>query len=115
MVTEKIAKSRKQSQLEMLMESQLLGADVEPWVVEYAFIPWARQWRFDFAWPSKKVALEVEGGTMVAGGSRHTTALGFEMDCEKYNTAAVRGWRVLRVTGRHVKEGIALVWVQEIL
>lgn len=55
-----------------------------------------RHWRFDFAWPSDKLALEVEGG--IHSGGRHTSAKGFKSDMEKYNRAACLGWRILRVT-----------------
>lgn len=53
-----------------------------------------RKWRFDFAWPDHKVALEVEGG--VFSGGRHVRGAGFKADCEKYNAAVMQGWRVLR-------------------
>jgi len=56
-----------------------------------------RRWRFDFAWPDLKVAVECEGGTWSRG--RHVRGKGFEGDCQKYNAAAVLGWKVLRVTG----------------
>jgi len=55
-----------------------------------------RRWRFDYAWPEKMVALEVEGGVWTEG--RHTRGAGFVKDMEKYNRAAVLGWRLLRVT-----------------
>lgn len=64
-------------------------------VAEYRFHP-VRKWRFDYAWPAQKIALEVEGGVWTGG--RHTRGAGFLKDCEKYNTAAIFGWRVLRVT-----------------
>jgi very-short-patch-repair endonuclease len=53
-----------------------------------------RKWRFDWAWPEAKVALEVEGGVWTGG--RHTRASGFIGDIEKYNEATIAGWRVLR-------------------
>lgn len=53
-----------------------------------------RKWRFDFAWPTHGVALEVEGG--VWSGGRHSRGSGFIKDMEKYNTAAQMGWKVLR-------------------
>lgn len=62
---------------------------------EYRFHP-ERQWRFDFAWPEHKIALEVEGGVWTEG--RHTRGAGFLADMQKYNAAGVLGWRVLRVT-----------------
>ena len=55
-----------------------------------------RKWRFDYAFPDYKVALEVEGGVHTAG--RHIRPRGFLNDMEKYNTAATMGWLVLRTT-----------------
>ncbi len=55
-----------------------------------------RRWRFDYAWPQQMIALEVEGGVWTGG--RHTRGAGFLKDVEKYNRAAVLGWRLLRVT-----------------
>jgi len=64
---------------------------------EYRFHPF-RRWRFDFAWPRKKIGVEIEGGVWTGG--RHVRPAGFEKDCEKYNEAAACGWKVLRVTGK---------------
>lgn len=64
-------------------------------VTEHRFHP-ERKWRFDYAWPDAKVALEVEGGVWTGG--RHTSSAGFLKDIEKYNAAARLGWRVLRCT-----------------
>ena len=55
-----------------------------------------RRWRFDWAWPSRFIALEVEGGVWTQG--RHTRGSGFVKDLEKYNTATALGWAVYRVT-----------------
>ena len=68
-------------------------------VQEYQFHP-VRKWRFDFAFPEHKVAVEIEGGTF--GKSRHTTGTGYEKDCEKYNAAVLNGWKVFRFTGRMI-------------
>jgi very-short-patch-repair endonuclease len=73
-----------------------------------------RKWRFDFAWPSKKVAVEVEGGTSF-GKSRHSKGAGFERDAEKYNRAAREGWIVLRYSTRMVIAGDAINEVVEVL
>ncbi|WP_320980025.1 hypothetical protein [Bacteroides sp.] len=64
-------------------------------VKEYKFHP-TRKWRFDYAIPEHKIALEVEGGIWTGG--RHTRAQGFLGDIEKYNTATLMGWRVFRTT-----------------
>lgn len=62
---------------------------------EFRFAP-PRRWRFDYAWPDHRVALEVEGGVWTGG--RHTRGKGFVRDMEKYNAATAAGWRVLRCT-----------------
>ena len=64
-------------------------------VKEYRFHP-KRKWRFDYAFPAVKLALEVEGGVWTRG--RHTRPKGFLNDVEKYNAATLLGWRVLRTT-----------------
>ena len=64
-------------------------------VKEYRFHD-KRKWRFDYAIPEHKIAIEVEGGVWTGG--RHTSPKGFLGDMEKYNTATVMGWRVLRTT-----------------
>jgi hypothetical protein len=53
-----------------------------------------RKWRFDWAWPEYRIALEEEGGVWTGG--RHTRPMGFLKDMEKYNEAAALGWRILR-------------------
>lgn len=63
-------------------------------VKEFRFHP-TRRWRFDYAIPSHKIALEVEGGVFTGG--RHTRSKGFIGDMEKYNEAARLGWTVVRV------------------
>lgn len=64
-------------------------------LMEYRFSP-RRKWRFDYAIPQHRVALEVEGGIWTRG--RHTRPKGFLGDIEKYNTATLMGWKVLRTT-----------------
>lgn len=64
-------------------------------VKEHKFHP-KRKWRFDYAIPEHKIALEVEGGVWTGG--RHIRAQGFLGDMEKYNTATLMGWRVFRTT-----------------
>jgi len=79
---------------------------------EWRFHP-KRRWRFDFAWPAEKVAVEVEGGIWTRG--RHNRPAGYQADCEKYNEAALMGWRVLRVVPEHVDSGEAIGWISRAL
>lgn len=62
---------------------------------EYKFYP-NRKWRFDFAIPELKIAIEKEGGIWIGG--RHNRPSGFIGDMEKYNSAGSIGWIVLRTT-----------------
>jgi len=66
-----------------------------PFVTEHRFHA-VRRFKFDWAIPSHKVAIEYEG--VNSDKSRHTTKVGYSKDCEKYNLAAADGWRVLRYT-----------------
>lgn len=79
---------------------------------EYEFHA-TRKWKFDFAFPEAKLAIEVEGGTK--GKSRHTKHKGFSADCEKYNAAAMQGWMVLRYTTDMVTDGKASMDVVDLM
>ena len=81
-------------------------------VEELRFHP-SRLWRFDLAWPDRKLACEVDGA--VWSGGRHTRGAGFTEDCNKFNEALLLGWRVLRVTSDHVRTGEALTWIKAAL
>lgn len=72
---------------------------------EHRFEP-ERKWRFDFAWPQRLLAVEVEGAVWANG--RHTRGSGYVKDMEKYNRAAILGWRVLRFSTDQVKRGEAI-------
>ena len=72
-----------------------------------------RAFRFDFAWPDRKLAVEVDGGTFTGG--RHVRGAGYERDVEKQNLAVTQGWRVLHFTQRQVTSGYALNVVEQAL
>ena len=101
-----------QSQLEATFALQLRTSGLPEPEREYRFHP-TRRWRFDFAWPDVMLAVEVEGGTWSQG--RHTRGSGYAADCEKYNEAALLGWRVLRFTADMVNNWSALETVREAL
>lgn len=91
----------KQSDLERIFEGYLalLGKDLPAGEREYRFHA-TRRWRFDWAWPDKRLAVEIDGGQWVRGGGRHNS----DNDREKMNAAAVAGWRVLRFSGGMLKK-----------
>ena len=90
----KAQKPPKQPKMDMF--TAICKSDLKIEVVkEYLFHP-TRKWRFDYAIPDHKIALEVEGGVWTGG--RHTRPQGFLGDIEKYNAGTLLGWRIFRVT-----------------
>ena len=80
---------------------------------EYRFYA-LRRWRADFCWPKQKIIVEVEGGIWTSG--RHSRGgKSFLADMEKYNTAVILGYKLIRVAGDHVKSGQAINWILECL
>lgn len=72
-----------------------------------------RDWRFDFAWPGRCIAVEVQGGTWSSGA--HVRGRGYESDCEKSNAAQMLGWRVYQVTTDMIADGRALRLIERVL
>lgn len=83
---------------------------------EYRFAAEAlgRQWRLDFFWKHKMLAVEVEGGQW-SKKSRHRSGKGFEEDCIKYNAAALLGITVLRYPTDMINDGRAMVQIMDAL
>ena len=77
-------------------------------VCEHMFHP-VRRWRFDYAIPEIKLAVEYHGhagfirkainGKAIPSG--HSTIKGLTNDSEKGNSAISHGWRVLAFTALH--------------
>jgi hypothetical protein len=91
---------------------QLRMAGLPDPVEEFRFAP-PRRWRFDLAWPERKLAVEVEGGVWTGG--RHTRPAGYLKDIEKYNEASILGWRLVRITPAMIKSGEALTLIERAL
>ena len=88
---------------------------IPTWIAEYRFHP-DRRWRFDFAWPNERIAVEIEGITHYGAGiGRHQSAKGFVADCEKYEAALLDGWRVYRIPGPWIREGNDSVWRPQVI
>lgn len=123
---------------EQLLFDKIIAADYPEPEREHRFDK-VRKWRFDFAYPERKIAIEVEGGSFsapvrchicgnivkhrlksgvlvpVRAGGRHNRGANFEKDAEKYNQAALDGWMVLRVTPAMIKDGRAVNIVRDAL
>ena len=59
-----------------------------------------RKFRFDFAWPKLKLAVELDGFGYRGGKGGHQTIWGIAANHEKQNLASENGWIVLRYTTR---------------
>ncbi len=84
------------SQLEDLFAAVARGAGIDL-VREYRFHP-PRRWRFDFADPKHKIAVEIEGGTWIQGA--HVRGARYRKDTEKENQALLDGWQTLRFSDK---------------
>lgn len=88
-----------------LLLRQHLGAEV---VAEHRFHP-TRMWRFDYAIPEHRIAIEIDGGVWQIG--RHNRPKGYIADLDKFNNAAALGWRVLKFTPqqKHTMKALRLI------
>lgn len=76
------------------LESDLKSRGFPPFL-EYKFLDNAL-WRFDLAFPSIKLAVEIDGHGAGGHAGYHGTHQGRKADCAKANAAIENGWRVLR-------------------
>jgi very-short-patch-repair endonuclease len=97
------------SDVEDLFAAMVREAKLPPPEREVRFWP-GRKFRFDFAWVSHSIAVEIMGGTWVNGG--HNRGGYYERDCVKFNEATLRGWQVYRFTTDMVTSGDAIVTIE---
>jgi very-short-patch-repair endonuclease len=100
------------SALEDRLVAQIRAAGLPMPERERCLIP-GRRFRCDLIWAGPRLVVEVDGGTFVAG--RHSRGSGQAQDAEKHNLLTLLGWRVLRVTTPHVRDGSALRWITDAL
>jgi very-short-patch-repair endonuclease len=63
---------------------------------QFYFLP-TRKWRSDFAWPTLKILVEVQGGIfMPAGTGGHNRGAYMEKEYEKANEAQKLGWKIFK-------------------
>jgi very-short-patch-repair endonuclease len=71
-----------------------LPAPRRNWIVTVG----TRAHEVDVAWPAARLAVELDGRAF------HDTASAFESDRARDRALAVAGWRVVRVTWRHLRD-----------
>lgn len=100
------------SELEDIFAAQLDAVGLDGYAREYQAIP-GRKFRFDFAFLSERLLVEINGGTY--NGGAHGRGVGINRDYEKNNLAQIGGWRVLSFDTKMVKSGEALNVTEQIL
>ena len=66
-----------------------------------------RKWRFDYAWPDKRIAVEIQGGRYHRGN--------MAKDYEKLNEAVRLGWRVIQFDSTMLASEVKRISVCEYL
>ena len=99
---------RKESQLERRFLQQLEQAQLTECCIREYYAINGRDFRLDFAFPSRKIGVEVQGAVHRIKG-RHRA------DIEKRALHLLAGWRVLEVGGAEIKSGKAIEWIKELL
>lgn len=79
-----------------------------------------RRWQTDFAWPEKKILVEIEGGIWRRDrfgnwAGAHSHPLNILRDIEKYNHMALLGYRLFRFSDRELKDGSAIEMMRKVL
>jgi very-short-patch-repair endonuclease len=72
-----------------------------------------RRWRLDFAYPEKRIGIEVQGGIYVRGA--HSRGTGLERDYEKLNAAQMLGWDVYQFSRKMIDNGEAIETIRRVL
>lgn len=97
----KLPKPKPEGLLHIELVLKSMGVKFE---TEYKFMS-DRLFRFDIAIPDRMIAIEYEGLSLQGNKkSGHTTTMGYSKDCEKYNHAVCKGWRLLRFTAINYKD-----------
>lgn len=79
---------------------------------EYQFHD-TRKWRFDFAWPVQKVALEIDGGNFMGGA--HVNGGRIRKTQEKENEAQAMGWKIFHVYPEAALKAEIINWLKRAL
>lgn len=77
---------------------------------EYRFAS-PRRFRFDFACPLAKVAIEINGGIWTDG--RHSRGSGLATEYEKINLASSLGWRVFHLCTNTIEDEVIYRMIAE--
>lgn len=86
-----------ESALERLFQAYWLSLyPRHPPIPQIKFHP-KRNWLFDFAWPFKKIAVEVQGM-----GPGHCGIVAMTRDYDKHRAAMLLNWQIVYLTKKHL-------------
>jgi len=71
-----------------------------------------RKYELDFAWPTLKLGVEVQGGIFRIR-SGHRSIRGLLRDYEKANLAQLNGWIFLQFSAKEIRSGEAVTLIQD--
>lgn len=81
-------------------------SDIEAWEKDfqerYSRSKRSKRYRLDFAHPSSKTGVEIQGAVYTKG--RHVAGVGYERDCRKYNLAFSSDWTIFLLTATMAKD-----------
>ena len=102
------------SNIEAMLASQLtMCDDIPEFTIEFRALSKPNPaFRWDFAWPDYKLLVECQGAVWVPK-TGHTSGYGVTRDCKKQSYAAANGWYTMAFTSQQIKEGLALILIQE--
>ena len=99
-----VKKVAKESAIEALFAQQIEARGLPKPERQYKGAVVGRKYRIDFAWPERRVVVEVQG-------MAHRIKARFLADCEKVSLLTLAGWRVLLVSGDDVRSGRGAKWL----
>jgi hypothetical protein len=97
----------KESKIERRFAQQLAESGLPGHQRNYFFLH-DRDLELDFAWPGRKVAVEIQG-------MAHRIKGKFKRDIEKRALALLAGWKLLELDGASVRDGRGLEWLRQLL
>ena len=100
------------SDLEDLLAQQMQFVGLPVPEREYRFAS-PRRYRADFAYPEKKILVEVQGGIYTRGA--HSRGTGLERDYEKINLAQLNGFMVFQFSRKMIESGEAITVLEKAL
>lgn len=102
----KVSLPRPESAIEAQLALQITLCQLPTPIRNHKFLT-DRKLELDFAWPALMIACECQG-------MAHRIKEKFESDIEKRFLAFEAGWTVLEVSGKTIRDGRAIQWLQKV-